>query len=733
MESNFSFLEDNELYKQSPAYRRIASLARGTEGFCYANQDIFCLYARRTLETLCRFLEYTERLPIHGPRHDPERRTIAVYLHRVNRNVFLPAIGGNVNYMLLAELDGCLDRCSRGESWERGEIILGVYRLMIWFYRRCGGERMVLISQFTESRIPVSLEVDALFGEDRPTWEDRTRLDRYMSQRNEVRFIKGDRRDLIEYGENGRLEEAAPAPNLTGPAQPDRPAEYLREEAERLRAGLSRAQTEFERNELDWRTASQKVLDELRRLQDACQEENAALLVLTSQIENERDRRREEILRFGEYAREVTDGLHYFAERCGKGAHSADAQEDFRDLDAQCAALRFRIRCERPDPALSERLNALFEETIPTDWEQLLRLLSPLQTRCAEEEAQYQEVLTRIEAERARNSERFEETGARPRWRPVQVSREMENPPSKPGRAKRRVWKWAALVCVAAALFAVGLLLIRGWVRREFDAAIQNGAAQAEIIPPPSIPAPEPEPAAPPASVLTPEPEPEPEPAPEPDPEPEPAPEPEPNPEPSPAPGSASETEPEPEREPSLPKSLLDISNISRYLMEDLGWLAQNNSDFMNIMDNNITNDERVVHLGKRRVPDGEHEIATLTECKAVQFAYRASLNDETSAGIALEPSALSGAISRETNIEALKRILGEPVSITEADTKPTSFSSELDGYQIVRYLWPDENEPSCELTFVYDKDGEEMADFVYALFTYNHIESLNRRDVPPV
>ena len=287
MESNFSFLEDTELYTQSPAYRRIAALARGAEGFCYADREVFCLYARKTLEALCRFLTFTERLPIHGPRHNPQERSIAVYLHRVNHNVFLPAIGGNANYLLLAELDRRLDRCLRGESWERSEILLGLYRLLIWFYRRCGGEQMVLISQFSEARIPIDLGVDALFGEDSPTPEDRAYLDRYMTRNTAVRFIKGDRKDLIEYGENGRLEEAVPAPKPPRAVQPDQPAERVREEAESLRSALSRARTDFERDELDWRTDTKKVLEELARLQDVRREEDVALLVLTSQFENE--------------------------------------------------------------------------------------------------------------------------------------------------------------------------------------------------------------------------------------------------------------------------------------------------------------------------------------------------------------------------------------------------------------------------------------------------------------
>ena len=112
-----------------------------------------------------------------------------------------------------------------------------------------------------------------------------------------------------------------------------------------------------------------------------------------------------------------------------------------------------------------------------------------------------------------------------------------------------------------------------------------------------------------------------------------------------------------------------------------------------------------------------------------MQFAYRAGLNGASCTGIALEPSALSGAISRETGIAALKRSLGEPASVTEAETKPTDFSSEHDGYQVVRYLWPDADAPSCELNFVYDKDGKEMVDYAYILFAYNQIESLNQRD----
>lgn len=719
MESNFSFLEDIELYAQSPAYRRIAALARGAEGFCYADREVFCLYARKTLEALCRFLTFTERLPIHGPRHNPQERSVAVYLHRVNHNVFLPAIGGNVNYLLLAELDRRLDRCLRGEGWERGEILLGLYRLLIWFYRRCGGERMVLISQFSEARMPIDLGVDALFDEDDPTPEDRAYLDRYMTRNTAVRFIKGDRKDLIEYGEGGRLEEAVPAPKPPRAVQPDQPAERIREEAESLRSGLSRARTDFERDELDWRTDTKKVLEELARLQDARKEEDVALLVLTSQFENERDRRQEGALRFREYALEVLDGLRHLTERCGKGGHSEGIAEAFRDLRAQCLALHRRIEAERPDPTLTERLTALFREPAPREWEALLRLLLPLQDRCAREEARYQEVAARIETERARNREKFEETDARPRRRPVLVSREPPDQPDRPKRTAGSLWKRAAAVCVAAALFAAGLFLIRTWVRQEFDAAIQNGAAlgasqtgTAQPAAPAPLPAPEPPPA----------PAPEAEPEPEPEPEPEAEPEPNPKPEPEPAPV------PEPEPEPAFPQSLLEIPNISRYLMEDLTWLAANNGDFGDIMENDITTDDRVTHLGKRRVPGGEQEVAALTACKAVQFAYRAGLNGESCTGIALEPSALSGAISRETDIDALKRSLGEPASVTEEETKPTDFSSEQDGYQVVRYLWPNADEPSCELNFVYGEDGKEMVDYAYILFTYDHIASLNQR-----
>ena len=93
MESNFSFLEDTELYTQSPAYRRIAALARGAEGFCYADREVFCLYARKTLEALCRFLTFTERLPIHGPRHNPQERGIGGAQLREKVTVLLTGLG----------------------------------------------------------------------------------------------------------------------------------------------------------------------------------------------------------------------------------------------------------------------------------------------------------------------------------------------------------------------------------------------------------------------------------------------------------------------------------------------------------------------------------------------------------------------------------------------------------------------------------------------------------------
>lgn len=728
MESNFSFLEDHELYTQSPAYRRIAALARGTEGFCYAGREVFCLYARKTLEALCRFVAFTERLPIHTPPHTPREQSVAVYLHRVNRNVFLPAIGGNVNYLLLIELEQRLDRCLRGEGWERGEILLGLYRLLIWFYRRCGGEQMVLISQFSEPRIPIDLRVDALFGEDAPTLDDRACLDRYITRRTAVRFIKGDRRDLIEYGEGGRLEEAVPAPRPSSPARQDQPVEHLREEAETLRARLSRARTDFEQEDLDWRTETKKVLEELSRLQDAKHEEDAALLVLTSQFENERDRRQEEALQFREYALDVLDHLRALTERCGKGSHSEELWEALRDLRAQCLALHCRIDAMHPDPALTERLDALLRQPTPREWEPLLRLLLPIQHRFDREGARYQELLDQIEAERARNREKFEETDAHPRMRPVVVSRETASQPDRPKRTAKPVWRRVVIACAAAALFAAGIFLIRAWVRQEFDAAIQDGAALGASRPETGLPlTPAPPPATEPEVEPEPEPLPEPEPAPEPEPEPEPAPEPEPEPNPEPEP--VPEPEPEPEPEPSFPQSLLDVPNISRYLMEDLTWLAANNGDFEHIMENNITSDDRVTHLGKRRVPGGEQEVAALTACKAVQFAYRAVLNDTACTGIALEPSALSGAISRETSMEALQRTLGEPASVTETETKPTDFSAEQDGYQVVRYLWPDADEPSCELTFVYDQEGKEMADYAYIMFTYSQIGSLNQRE----
>ena len=737
MESNFSFLEDNSLFEQSPAYRRIVALARGAEGFCYGDKEVFCLYARLTLEALCRFLTFTERLPIHGPRHAPQERSIAVYLHRVNRNVFLPAVGGNANYLLLADLHRRLALCLNGDVWERSEIILGLYRLLIWFYRRCGGERMVLISQFSEARIPVDLQIDALFGDDLPSLEDRACLDRFITQRSAVRFIKGERRDLVEYGEGGRLEEAVSAPGLPPPVQPV-PPERVREEAESLRSALSRARTDFEQDDLDWRTDTKKVLEELSRLQDAKHEENVALLVLSSQFENERDRRQEGALRLRDYALEVLDGLRQLTERCsGKSAsHAEGVMEELRDLRARCRALHCRFQSEHPDPALTERLDALLGEPTPREWETLLRLLLPLQIRCDREEERYRDILSRIEADRERYRGKFEEADDRPRWKPTTVSREPARPSGEKKRAKW--WKWAVAGCVAAALFAAGLLAIQGWIRREFDAATQDGAERVET---PALPVQKPVTVLPsdPEPVTPPEPEPEPLPVPEPEPEtspePDPEPEPEPNPEPAPGPEPEPDTEPEPdsesesEPESDFPQSLLDIPNISRYLMEDLTWLARNNGDFEHIMENNITKDDRVFQLGNRKVPGGRQNVASLTPCKAVQFAYRALLNDEACTGIALEPSALSGAISRETGIEALKRSLGEPVSITETDDRPTDFSSERDHYQVVRYLWPDAEQPSCELNFIYDADGKEMVDYAYILFTYRHIGSLNWQD----
>ena len=115
-----------------------------------------------------------------------------------------------------------------------------------------------------------------------------------------------------------------------------------------------------------------------------------------------------------------------------------------------------------------------------------------------------------------------------------------------------------------------------------------------------------------------------------------------------------------------------------------------------------------------------------------MQFAYRAALNGETCTGIALEPSALSGAISRETSIEALKRSLGEPASITQEETKPTDFSATQDAYQVVRYLWPDAGAPTCELNFVYGGDGKEMVDYAYILSTSGHIGTINQQDRSP-
>lgn len=700
MESNFSFLEDNRLYERSAAYRRIAALARGTEGYCYADQEVFCLYARKTLEALCAFLEYTERLPVHGPPADPERRDLAVYLSRVNHNAFLPAIGGNANYLLLGEMEGRLERCLSGESWERSEIVLGLYRLLVWFYRRCGGERMVLISEFSEASIPIDLGIDALFGEDAPTADDRAYLDQFMVRRNEVRFIKGENRDLVEYGEGGRMEEAVPAPVLSRSARQDQSVEHIRDTAKALYAVLSRVREEFERDAMDWERESQKVLEELRHLRHI-HAENAVLLELETLFEADRDRRQEGAAQFRSHAAQTLDDLERLAERCGKNVHLDALNDDLRDMSGRCRALHDHSGTERPDPALTERLTAIIQEPLPLEWEKLLHLLMPLQVRCELSETRYQENLARIEDDRARYRRKFEETDGLPRQRPVQVDPDAPDLPDRPEQAKRSVWKRLAVVCAAAALFIAGLFLIRGWVRREFDAAIQNGAALGaaqgtNVLPPVTVPAPvEEEP-----PVTEPEP--------------------------------VSEIEPEPEPDPEdLPHSLLEVPNISRYLMEDLTWLAENESGFAQMMESGVSEDESVVFLGRRNVPGGEQEVAALSERKAVQFAYRTELNGEICTGIALEPSALSGAISRETSLAALRRAFGEPVSVTAAESRPTDFAAELDGYQVVRYLWPGADAPACELYFIYDSEGTEMVDYAYILFAYSQIESLNRQERP--
>lgn len=413
VESNFSFMKDIELYEKSDIYKRICENARFAEGAYYINSDICNFYIRKTLELVCKFLEVSNNLSIYT-KYNSGKKTIGTYLMYENYLEFMPAIGGPANYELLKQLNTGINP-SAHEDYTASEnelglydTIIGLFQLMVWFYRDLGGKRNILKGDFDESRIPEEFDISYFFKYNDVNIDVSERDKRYLQslQRQKEKETKSEL--AVSESIYRKTEQKC-----------ESTIEQYEEKIKKVQKEITELRDNYAQDEKKWFEEKEKIVGELKKsetvlseMQEDSREKQQVITQLRMQLDIEAENHKKDLEQYVGYFSQMNGDIIALKAECEKYRQEKEYLEtvvvEYENLKAKYQAVKYHMTTETQYLHASSKVNQLVTNDSFTGMEQLKIYLLRLKAYYDEKEEKYQEEINRIKEERDTFQQKYE-------------------------------------------------------------------------------------------------------------------------------------------------------------------------------------------------------------------------------------------------------------------------------------------------------------------------------------